>query len=183
MKPTNILIGRDGLVKIADFGLSRLKNIEDRYTPYIGTKGYMAPEIMLELGKYNEGFDMFAAGIILSEIYLREFLFKGETLTSIAKSMVRILGKINNRNLPGSQESEQYVHLFSKVRSGAPQFRKVLSNCFASEDGIDLAEKLLAINPAERPKANEALKYPYFVNSPQPDGNILPLLPRSWGIP
>lgn len=63
-------------MKIADFGLSRLKNKEDRYTPYIGTKGYMAPEIMLELGKYNEGFDMFAAGIILSEIYLREFLFK-----------------------------------------------------------------------------------------------------------
>lgn len=75
LKLENVLIGRDGFVKIADFGLSRLKNQNDSYSPHIGTKRYRPPEIMLELGKYNEGFDIFNAGIILSEMYLKDHLF------------------------------------------------------------------------------------------------------------
>ncbi|KAM3184070.1 hypothetical protein ACTXT7_009130 [Hymenolepis weldensis] len=140
LKLENVLIGRDGFVKIADFGLSRLKNQNDSYSPHIGTKRYRPPEIMLELGKYNEGFDIFNAGIILSEMYLRDHLF------------------------------------------GPPILRKRLKDSSASVDAIDLAVKLLSINPANRPKAHEALKDQYFVNSPQPDGNILQFLPKTLKI-
>nr|CDS26556.1 protein kinase protein [Hymenolepis microstoma] len=182
LKPSNVLIGRDGFVKLADFGLSRLKNPGNHYTPYIGTKGYMPPEIMLQIGTYNESFDMFAAGIIIAETYLKNYLFWGDDLISIARSMVRLLGKINNRSFPGSEESQHYESLFLNAPSGRyPQLRGILRK-HISEDGVDLVEKLLAINPANRPKANKALKHPYFVNDPKPCRNILSLIPKNWGF-
>lgn len=96
--------------------------------------------------------------------------------------MVRMLGKIDNQSLPGSQASELYTFLFLNVCTEPPILRKRLKDSGASVDAIDLAVKLLAINPADRPKAHEALKDQYFVNSPQPDGNILQFLPKTLKI-
>lgn len=51
MKPENILLGGDGHIKIADFGLSKqgILNNEKTYT-FCGTPDYLAPEILLGLG-------------------------------------------------------------------------------------------------------------------------------------
>ena len=63
MKPTNILI--DGLVKIADFGISKLMTIEEpTMTRGIGSQKFMAPEIINEEDHYNEKVDVYSFGVL-----------------------------------------------------------------------------------------------------------------------
>ncbi len=44
LKPENVLIDRDGRVKVADFGVAALTGVDRTGTPRGGTPGYMAPE-------------------------------------------------------------------------------------------------------------------------------------------
>ena len=65
LKPENILINKNGYIKIKDFELS--KEIEDRTYTMCGTPGYLAPEIILNKG-YGLSVDWWAFGILLYEM-------------------------------------------------------------------------------------------------------------------
>lgn len=65
LKPENILINKNGYIKLTDFEL--MKKIEDRTYTLCGTPGYMAPEIILNKG-YGLGVDWWAVGILLYEM-------------------------------------------------------------------------------------------------------------------
>lgn len=48
LKPENVLMGEDGHIKIADFGLSFMTKTEEEYAKSMcGTPEYLAPEILL----------------------------------------------------------------------------------------------------------------------------------------
>lgn len=52
IKPENIMYGKDGEVKLIDFGLSRnVQNKVSRLSTIAGTPFYMAPEVLY--GEYN----------------------------------------------------------------------------------------------------------------------------------
>lgn len=67
IKPGNILLGSDGAIKIADFGIAQLTPLAARSDESIsGTPGYLAPE-SLEGRGYTEKADLFALGVVLYE--------------------------------------------------------------------------------------------------------------------
>ncbi len=74
VKPSNILIGRDGTVKLADFGLA--KHLADEHTNYgigsltqtrdtFGTPYYIAPEALRGRSDSTPAADVYAAGVLL----------------------------------------------------------------------------------------------------------------------
>lgn len=79
LKSANILLSKQGVLKIADFGFAR--SIEKPFTrpltPIVVTLWYRAPEILLGHGTYNEKSDVWSIGCFMIELFLMESLFKG----------------------------------------------------------------------------------------------------------
>ncbi|MFJ4984646.1 Stk1 family PASTA domain-containing Ser/Thr kinase [Streptomyces sp. NPDC088732] len=71
MKPENVLIGDDGRVKVADFGLVRAVGAHTTTTSttgvVLGTVSYMAPE-QIESGTTDPRSDVYACGVLLYEM-------------------------------------------------------------------------------------------------------------------
>ncbi|MCX5133667.1 Stk1 family PASTA domain-containing Ser/Thr kinase [Streptomyces sp. NBC_00340] len=68
MKPENVLIGDDGRVKVADFGLVRgIDTVTSTTGAVLGTVSYLAPE-QIEHGTADPRVDVYACGIVLHEM-------------------------------------------------------------------------------------------------------------------
>jgi len=74
LKPQNILMDCEGRAKIADFGISRVKDPTKSYITQVtndaGTPFYMAPELFNGT-RVDEKVDVYALGCILNEVYTR----------------------------------------------------------------------------------------------------------------
>ncbi|MGX1884266.1 Stk1 family PASTA domain-containing Ser/Thr kinase [Streptomyces sp. NPDC055287] len=68
MKPENVLIGDDGRVKVADFGLVRaVDTVTSTTGSVLGTVSYLAPE-QIEHGTADTRVDVYACGVVLYEM-------------------------------------------------------------------------------------------------------------------
>jgi len=69
MKPENVLIGDDGRVKVADFGLVRSVNTVTSTTgAVLGTVSYLSPEQIDQPGTADARVDVYACGVVLYEM-------------------------------------------------------------------------------------------------------------------
>ncbi|WBR14784.1 Ser/thr kinase [Pandoravirus kuranda] len=70
LKPANLLVGDDHRIKVADFGLARVKEEGATMTASRGTRAYAAPEVLL--GRpYTEKVDVYAMGLIMWSVLTR----------------------------------------------------------------------------------------------------------------
>ncbi|GAA1912114.1 Stk1 family PASTA domain-containing Ser/Thr kinase [Nocardioides lentus] len=87
VKPENVLIGDDGAVKVADFGLAKAVSTETQHTAtsgvLIGTVSYLAPELLTE-GTSDTHADVYAAGIVLHELLTGVKPHRGDTPIQVA---------------------------------------------------------------------------------------------------
>lgn len=59
LKPENILINKEGVVKICDFGSSKILDLVNaKNTPYIVSRYYRAPELILCMTRYTTSIDI-----------------------------------------------------------------------------------------------------------------------------
>lgn len=67
LKPSNILIGSDGLIKISDIGINRIKETQNKRVPFnndIISLYFIAPEYLQD-SEYNEKIDVYSFGILV----------------------------------------------------------------------------------------------------------------------
>ncbi|WP_395700739.1 serine/threonine-protein kinase [Aquabacterium sp.] len=85
VKPSNVILLRNGAVKVADFGVARLDSSEmTQAGTMIGTPMYMAPEQIL--GQPVDGrADLFACGVMLYQFLTGEKPFTGSITTVMQK--------------------------------------------------------------------------------------------------
>ncbi|KAI8327313.1 kinase-like domain-containing protein [Blakeslea trispora] len=78
LKLDNIMLGLDGHIKVADYGLCK-ENMwyEETTGTFCGTPEFMAPEILLEQ-KYGRAVDWWAFGVLVYEMLLGQSPFRGE---------------------------------------------------------------------------------------------------------
>ncbi|MEU0148583.1 Stk1 family PASTA domain-containing Ser/Thr kinase [Streptomyces sp. NPDC006288] len=83
MKPENVLIGEDGRVKVADFGLVRaVGTVTDTTGSLLGTVSYLAPE-QIEQGTADTRSDVYACGVVLYEMLTGGKPHAGDTAAQI----------------------------------------------------------------------------------------------------
>ena len=79
LKPENVLLSEQGTIKICDFGSSKQIDPQGKNTPYIVSRYYRAPELILCVTRYTTAIDVWATGCILAEMFTLQPIFKGKT--------------------------------------------------------------------------------------------------------
>lgn len=102
LKPQNILVARDGGLKIADFGLARaFTPIVRALTVEVITRWYRAPEILLGSNMYTSCVDLWSVGCIVAEMYNKKAFFTGDSEIDQLHRIFRILGTPTAEMWPG----------------------------------------------------------------------------------
>ncbi|KAJ3121884.1 Mitogen-activated protein kinase [Nowakowskiella sp. JEL0407] len=163
LKPGNLLVNADCELKICDFGLAR--GFEDSegagfLTEYVATRWYRAPEIMLSFKSYSKAIDLWSVGCIFAELLGSRPLFKGKDYVDQLNQILSILGTPDDATLRriGSERAQLYIKSLPKMPKVS--FAKLYPK--ASEQALDLLERLLYFDPAKRITVDEALSHPYL---------------------
>jgi serine/threonine protein kinase len=91
IKPENIMIRKDGIVQIMDFGLAKLRGASrlTKEGSTVGTAGYMSPE-QVQGQDTDHRSDIFSLGVLLYEMLSGQPPFKGMHETAIAYEIVNV---------------------------------------------------------------------------------------------
>ena len=164
LKPQNLLINREGELKLADFGLARAFGIPVRsYTHEVVTLWYRAPDVLLGSRHYSTPVDMWSIGCIFAEMTSGNPLFTGTSEKSQLDTIFRHLGTPSEASFPGITQLPEWQSDFPSY--GAPSSMIALvPNIDAA--GVDLLSSLLTYDPTHRITAQDARRHPYFKDIP-----------------
>ncbi|MBP9838708.1 MAG: serine/threonine protein kinase [Proteobacteria bacterium] len=90
LKTANILVSNGGEIKITDFGLAQMRNVNKKLTvtgECVGTPYYMSPEQVMGRG-VDQRSDVYALGIIAFELAMGKVPFHDESWYNLAKKII-----------------------------------------------------------------------------------------------
>ncbi|KAF2857717.1 cell division control protein 2 serine/threonine protein kinase [Piedraia hortae CBS 480.64] len=168
LKPQNLLIDKEGNLKLADFGLARAFGVPLRtYTHEVVTLWYRAPEILLGGRQYSTGVDMWSVGCIFAEMATRKPLFPGDSEIDEIFKIFRLLGTPTEADWPGVTSFPDFKSSFPKwERKGDEEIVNRDAIKVLGTEGLELLDRLLVYDPASRISAKQALYHPYFQDVP-----------------
>ncbi|CAM9595305.1 unnamed protein product, partial [Laminaria digitata] len=109
LKPQNLLINREGELKLADFGLARAFGIPVRsYTHEVVTLWYRAPDVLMGSRKYSTPVDIWSIGCIFAEMATGRPLLTGTSESDQLARIFRQMGTPTPVMYPGLQELPDY---------------------------------------------------------------------------
>ncbi len=145
VKPANILIRDDGLVKLADFGVARLESSElTRTGQSVGSPSYVAPEMLLDQPVDGRA-DLFSLGVILYEVLTGEKPFRGENLASLYRQILSetpALPSTRNAAIPREWDTIILRLLEKKPEDRYPGAVHLIEDLRRLEKGVPLCSEL-----------------------------------------
>ncbi|CAD5116341.1 DgyrCDS5242 [Dimorphilus gyrociliatus] len=162
VKPENLLISKDDVLKLCDFGFARsLSSKGDaKYTDYVATRWYRSPELLLGAA-YGKSVDVWAIGCILGELSDGHPLFQGDTEIDMLYIIQKILGPLPRDQMNMFYSNPRFSGLkfpmANKPLTLERRYQGILSSVF-----VDFMKQCLQLSPADRSTIEMCLTHPAF---------------------
>jgi len=167
MKPSNLLLNSECLMKVADFGLARsllqgtdIDPINPVLTDYVATRWYRAPEILLGSTRYGKAVDMWSLGCIFGEMLSGKPVFPGTSTLNQLEKICECIGRPTEEQIQAMRSPFAATMLDSLQY---PSEAKGWSTLFpsASPTALDMLVKLMQFDPNHRMTAMDGLRHPF----------------------
>ncbi|TIB82456.1 kinase-like protein [Wallemia mellicola] len=173
LKPDNILVSENKAhLKVCDLG-SAADVSEGDITPYLVSRFYRAPEIILGL-PYDTAIDMWSIGCTLYEMYTGQILFAGRSNNEMLKKMMELKGKFNHKLIKkgvfGVRKQENHGHFTEHFEFISSEWDKITQQQIEKPIAIskpvkDLRARLIpSINEQKHMKEDEIKSLQSFVD-------------------
>jgi nemo like kinase len=181
IKPGNLLVNSNCLLKICDFGLSReygaLEKDDQGYshmTQEVVTQYYRPPELLMGASKYNLSVDIWSTGCILVELITRRILFQAPSPLAQLDVMCTLLGRPEYGEesiFLGCKSARQHVlkqTKNSKLVQNNPNSNSGVRSSIIGHNPmtptglINIAENMLQWDPRKRPTVIDCLSHSLF---------------------
>lgn len=161
LKPQNLLVNKEGKLKLADFGLARAFSLPIRaLTHEVVTLWYRAPEVLLGSRHYAPPVDMWAIGTIFVEMVNKRPLFPGDSEIDELYRIFRGLGTPTEETWPGVSNLPDFAMTFPKWQKRP--INTLIKHGNLDAHGLDLLARCLDYDPSKRISAKAAMEHPYF---------------------
>uniref|UniRef100_A0A2A4J9G2 non-specific serine/threonine protein kinase n=1 Tax=Heliothis virescens TaxID=7102 RepID=A0A2A4J9G2_HELVI len=196
IKPDNILVNeKKNILKLCDFG-SATKNDDNEPTPYLVSRFYRAPEIILGV-PYKHGVDVWSAACTIFEMATGKIMFTGSSNNKMLKCFMDLKGKFSSRLIKKGKFKDQHFNynnnfLFHKKdeftgrekvveMSNIPisrdliyELKKSYKNAFATEERKlsqlkDLLDRMTTLDSSQRISVTDCLKHPFILEEVEKD--------------
>lgn len=171
IKPNNLLIAADGVVKLADFGLAR--NFADPYrmmTSNVITRWYRPPELLFGARHYSGAVDIWSVGLVFAELIIRAPYIPGDTEVQQVSLICQAIGTPTEENWPGVSKLPEYT-VPEPPNPVRPKEHYLGTFGTAGHEGVDLLMKMLVLDPRRRITAREVLQHSWWASDPKPTRN------------
>ncbi|XP_076156779.1 cyclin-dependent kinase-like 1 [Alosa pseudoharengus] len=161
VKPENILITKQQVIKLCDFGFARiLTGPCDYYTDYVATRWYRAPELLVGDTQYGPPVDVWAVGCVFAELLSGSPLWPGKSDVDQLYLIRKTLGDL----IPRHQQVFSNNQFFSGVSVPEPLEMETLEQKYPnlSYQALSLMRGCLRMDPSERLSCEQLLEHPYF---------------------
>ncbi|KAG0308653.1 U4/U6 small nuclear ribonucleoprotein prp4 [Dissophora globulifera] len=189
IKPDNILVNESkNVLKLCDLG-SASDTTENEITPYLVSRFYRAPEIILGL-PYDPALDMWSIGCTLYELFTGKILFSGRSNNQMLKHMMDLKGPFSKKMIRRGQfylnhfdedcnflsvevekvtqkdviRTIQYSKPNKDLKARLMPYTGSMSPADVVQVNhfINLLERCLHLNPEHRITPQEALQHPFI---------------------
>ncbi|KAM7266484.1 hypothetical protein ACFE04_004381 [Oxalis oulophora] len=166
IKGSNLLIDKDGILKIGDFGLATFfhPDQDQPLTSRVVTLWYRPPELLLGATEYGVAIDLWSAGCIIAELFAGKPIMPGQTEVEQMHKIFKLCGS-------PCQNFWQNTKL-KNATSFKPQqpYKRRVTETFKTfpPSALALVDKLLAFEPDKRGTTASALASEFFTTDPLP---------------
>ncbi|RLN41178.1 putative cyclin-dependent kinase F-2 [Panicum miliaceum] len=172
IKPGNILVGDDQIVRFCDLGLA-VHMAEPPPYELAGTMWYMAPETLLGKPDYDALVDIWSLGCVMAELIDGSALFQGIDYEDQLCEIFGVLGVPDDTTWPWFSATPFAAEMpeleKQRQRCKGSVLRRMFPEPKLSKEGFELLSGLLTCNPDKRLTAAAAINHPWFSKIQSPE--------------
>jgi cyclin-dependent kinase-like len=158
-----LLVSKNGVLKLCDFGFARtLEGAGSKYTDYVSTRWYRAPELLVGDREYGKPVDIWAVGCMFAEIITGVPLFPGKSDIDQLFRIINCFGLLPERQFQIFQQNPMFQNV--ELPNPSPDELETLEKRYPgfTNDSMSLMKLCLHQEPDKRGTFEELIAHPYF---------------------
>nr|QJD55598.1 snf1-related protein kinase [Euplotes vannus] len=153
IKLDNIILDSEGVIKVGDFGVSKIINPKEVMYDQCGTPAYIAPEILRDKGYRGFGIDVWSAGVVLYAMLYGTVPFRAQGMNELHEMIV------NAKYSLKPEISEEARDLLKKILEVDPKKRLTIPQILDHPWFKDCDDNLEVFTDIEKEKIKQEFSY------------------------